>query len=65
MSDSSLLHGARTPDVTGVDAVFLQDHPWVRYYEQGTSPHLDIPDRPLTWLLDTTAIPRYSITVRS
>ena len=54
MSDS-LLHNAQTSDGVGEDAAFLLDHPWVRYYEQGTPPHLDIPDRPLTWLLDTTA----------
>lgn len=59
MSDSSLLNNAHTPTsdagVAGVDEAFLQDHPWVRHYEQGVSPRLDVPDRPLTWLLDTTA----------
>ncbi len=55
MSDSFLVHSAQTPGVEGVDAAFLQDHPWVRFYEDGVPPHLDIPDRPLTWLLDTTA----------
>jgi len=59
MSDSSLLNNAHTSasatDVPGVDAAFLRDHPWVRHYEQGVSPRLDVPDRPLTWLLDTTA----------
>ena len=59
MSDSSLLNNAHTPasvtDVPGVDAAFLQGHPWVQHYESGVSPRLDIPDRPLTWLLDTTA----------
>ena len=55
MSDSSVLHNARTPDAASFDAAFLRDHPWLRYYEQGVPPRLDIPDRPLTWLLDTTA----------
>ncbi len=64
MSDSSLLKNARsttpastasTPNATAVDEAFLQDHPWVRHYEQGVFPHLAIPDRPLSWLLDTTA----------
>ncbi len=55
MSDSSVLHNAQTSNVAGVEAAFLRDHPWVRHYEQGVSPHLDVPGRPLTWLLDTTA----------
>ncbi|GAC1435986.1 MAG: long-chain fatty acid--CoA ligase [Ktedonobacteraceae bacterium] len=55
MSDSSLLNNAQTSASPEVDAAFLRDHPWVRYYEQGVSPCLDVPDRPLTWLLDTTA----------
>ncbi|MFL5655056.1 MAG: long-chain-fatty-acid--CoA ligase [Ktedonobacteraceae bacterium] len=32
----------------------LSAHPWVRHYEQGVPAQLDIPDRPLTWLLDQT-----------
>lgn len=30
-------------------------HPWIRNYEEGVPASLDIPDHPLTWLLDTTA----------
>src|SRR5258708_36700779 len=29
--------------------------PWVRHYEPGVPAHLDIPGRPLTWLLDSAA----------
>ncbi len=32
----------------------LANRPWVRYYEQGVPAQLDIPDHPLTWLLDQT-----------
>ncbi len=57
MSDSSIVKNAQIPAFTsgGVDEAFLQERPWVRHYEQGVPPRLDIPDRPLTWLLDTTA----------
>ncbi|MDQ6660168.1 MAG: AMP-binding protein, partial [Chloroflexota bacterium] len=33
-----------------VDATY----PWLRHYEQGVPAHVDIPDQPLTWLLDQT-----------
>src|SRR2546427_7472067 len=36
----------------------LSTRPWVRYYEEGVPTQLDIPDRPLTWLLDHT-VSRY------
>ncbi len=29
--------------------------PWLQYYEDGVPAHLELPDRPLTWLLDKTA----------
>jgi len=58
MSDSSVVNKAQTePDKSlppGVDEAFVAAHPWVRHYEQGVSPRLDVPDRPLTWLLDST-----------
>ncbi len=28
-------------------------HPWLRFYEQGVPAKLDIPEQPLTWLLDS------------
>ena len=39
------------------DEAFVVTHPWIRHYEQGVPAHLDIPDQPLTWLLDRTASP--------
>jgi long-chain acyl-CoA synthetase len=35
------------------------NRPWIRHYEQGVPAQFDIPDHPLTWLLDQTAS-RYS-----
>jgi long-chain acyl-CoA synthetase len=37
------------------DEAFVATHPWIRHYEQGVPAHLEIPDQPLTWLLDRTA----------
>ena len=37
------------------DEAFVVTHPWIRHYEQGVPAHIDIPDQPLTWLLDCTA----------
>jgi long-chain acyl-CoA synthetase len=37
------------------DEAFVVAHPWIRHYEQGVPAHLEIPDQPLTWLLDRTA----------
>jgi hypothetical protein len=39
---------------TGKGEDLLGTRPWVKHYEQGVPTHLDIPDRPLTWLLDHT-----------
>ncbi len=62
MSDPSVVNKAHVKpakssmsSVSEVDEAFMKTHPWVRHYEQGVSPRLDIPDRPLTWLLDSTA----------
>src|SRR5215469_6106638 len=30
-------------------------YPWLRFYQEGVPAHLDIPDKPLTWLLDRAA----------
>jgi long-chain acyl-CoA synthetase len=43
MSDSSI--------VKNIQEV---DYPWVKYYEPGVPAQLEIPDHPLTWLLDQT-----------
>jgi long-chain acyl-CoA synthetase len=37
------------------DEAFVMTHPWIRHYEPGVPAHLEIPDQPLTWLLDRTA----------
>ncbi|MEO7021363.1 MAG: long-chain fatty acid--CoA ligase [Ktedonobacteraceae bacterium] len=37
-----------------VDASIYTTRPWVKYYEPGVPVQLDIPDQPLTWLLDQT-----------
>ena len=67
MSDSSLINSTSAssssgnpeissiPGILGVDEAFLQTHPWVRHYEQDVPVHIDVPDRPLTWLLDNAA----------
>src|SRR5437764_15436841 len=60
MSDSSLNththlepHGSKQP--IDRDEAFVVTHPWIRHYEPGVPAHLEIPDQPLTWLLDRTA----------
>src|SRR5947209_14326831 len=45
MSDSSVIHDSQ--------AELLVTRPWIRFYEQGVPAQLDIPDQPLTWLLDS------------
>src|SRR5215469_15897002 len=37
------------------DEAFVVTHPWIQHYEQGVPAQIDIPDQPLTWLLDRTA----------
>jgi len=34
------------------DETFLITHPWIGHYEQGVPAHIDVPEHPLTWLLD-------------
>ena len=41
--------------LANVYEAFVVTHPWIRHYEQGVPAHLEIPDQPLTWLLDRTA----------
>jgi long-chain acyl-CoA synthetase len=51
MSDqSSVAHGSQAEQ----NAAGNPARPWLRHYEQGVPAELDIPDRPLTWLLDQT-----------
>lgn len=37
------------------DEAFVVTHPWIRHYEQGVPAHIEIPDQPLTWLLERSA----------
>src|SRR5258706_12539561 len=48
MSDQSVMHGSQSKK----DSSFDSNRPWLRHYEQGVPAELEIPDRPLTWLLD-------------
>src|SRR6266567_4813513 len=50
MSDQSVVHGSQSKKDTSFDST----RPWLRHYEQGVPAELEIPDRPLTWLLDQT-----------
>ena len=45
---SSLPAGSASVDLSEL----LSTRPWIRHYEQGVPAQLDIPDQPLTWLLD-------------
>jgi long-chain acyl-CoA synthetase len=49
MSDPSIINNTQTDD----GEEFQKTHPWIRHYEEGVPAFIDIPDQPLTWLLDT------------
>ena len=49
MSDPSVIHNSQAEQLPSTDGEF----PWLRHYEQGVPAHIDIPDQPLTWILDT------------
>lgn len=50
MSDPPVMNSSQAEQLSPTDAAF----PWLRHYEQGVPAHIDIPDRPLTWILDQT-----------
>jgi long-chain acyl-CoA synthetase len=50
MSDSPMTNDAHV----GQEFPAYSSHPWVRHYEEGVPARLDIPEQPLTWLLDQT-----------
>lgn len=50
MSDPSIVNNAQTE----IDASLRSARPWVEWYQPGVPAQLDIPDHPLTWLLDQT-----------
>src|SRR5437764_14904203 len=56
MSDPSVINDSQLePDSAGKSTADRDKlRPWVRHYEQGVPAQLDIPDKPLTWLLDQT-----------
>jgi long-chain acyl-CoA synthetase len=54
MSDPSNIYNSQVK----VDISLLTTRPWVKYYEPGVPVQLDIPDHPVTWLLDQT-VKRY------
>jgi long-chain acyl-CoA synthetase len=52
MSDPSLINNTQTEPIS---EELLASRPWLRHYEEGVPANLNIPDRPLTWLLDNAA----------
>ena len=54
MSDPSVLPSFQAEQHPSSDL----SRPWVHHYEQGVPAHIDIPDHPLTWILDHT-VSRY------
>ncbi len=46
-------HGSE--QLANPDEAFVVTHPWIRHYEPGVPAHFEIPDQPLTWLLEHTA----------
>src|ERR1700693_6295055 len=50
MSDQSVIKSVQAKQLEQP----VDDRPWLRHYEQGVPAQLDIPDSPLTWLLDHT-----------
>jgi long-chain acyl-CoA synthetase len=54
MSDPSVVNNSHAE----MNSSILATRPWVKYYEPGVPVELDIPDHPLTWLLDQT-VSRY------
>ncbi len=51
MSDSPVMHNSQAEQHAPMDDRF----PWLRHYEQKVPASIDIPDQPLTWILDTAA----------
>lgn len=55
MSDQSVINNPQAEQNPPVDFA----RPWFRHYEKGVPTQINIPDRPLTWLLDQ-AVSRYA-----
>lgn len=69
MSDPSVVHNAEAEQNPSIESAIGDEknpqnipsrsaRPWVRYYEPGVPAEVDIPDYPLTWLLEQT-VSRY------
>ncbi|MEO8971919.1 MAG: long-chain fatty acid--CoA ligase [Ktedonobacteraceae bacterium] len=64
MSDQSVMKNSQAEQSTDTDDMvagatsasdaLLTARPWLHHYEQGVPVQLDIPEQPLTWLLDQT-----------
>jgi long-chain acyl-CoA synthetase len=58
MSDSSVTRNTQPEEQPSLSATvqteetLLARRPWIKHYEPGVPSQLEIPDRPLTWLLD-------------
>src|SRR5690348_16896103 len=57
MSDTSINNAQASQDASSASGQSAA-HPWFRHYEEGVPTALDIPDRPLSWLLDN-AVQRF------
>ncbi|GER88272.1 long-chain-fatty-acid--CoA ligase [Dictyobacter vulcani] len=55
MSDPSLIPNTQTEQYSDEQTYATASYPWLQNYDQGVPTHLNIPERPLTSLLDTTA----------
>ncbi|GLV58556.1 long-chain-fatty-acid--CoA ligase [Dictyobacter sp. S3.2.2.5] len=55
MSDPSLIHNTQAGQHSAERAQDTPSYPWFRHYDHGVPTHLDIPERPLTSLLDNAA----------
>lgn len=55
MSDPSLIHNTQAEQHSIERAQEASSYPWFRHYDHGVPTHLDIPERPLTSLLDNAA----------
>ncbi|MBV9688753.1 MAG: long-chain fatty acid--CoA ligase [Ktedonobacteraceae bacterium] len=58
MSDASIINNKNIqaePHLSTSSGAGELQYPWFQYYESGVPAHLEIPDHPLTWLLDCTA----------
>src|SRR5438874_3372625 len=53
MADPTVINNSEAAS-SGATTGSTSNRPWIRHYEQGVPAQFDIPDHPLTWLLDQT-----------